>query len=469
MYWAKKNTDTAIIFTLCVLSVHILLFSDFLMSLPVLLMGLGIVLFFFIVMNGYFAKWQECSNIKTKLFFHSVCYRLLGVAGMYMLTMMYDPSNLPFDIKGIDSWNYHYSGIIAADAINQDRDLFQALSFFWKSKSDYGFSMVIGFLYSIFGKFPIVIKIFNVIVGSYTVVRIYQITKIIYAEQQARIAGIITMLMPAFLWFGGMFLKETILMFLLINTAYYAIRITNFPNLRIVYILLLMSHFGILFYFRTVLPPIILGAAMLQIAFYKQKKKRHLLLSIIIITTLLISSIYVMKMLSMYDMVEKTVEASSDQFGNELDQASKNRGINYAAALVVPLLIAGAIITPFPSLLDFEERQLPIYSHYQNEIIRNIMYFFVFLGLIRAIKQKNKKTIYVGSFALIYIMILAASGISFQDRFQVLSLPFLIIFMADGVVSNYPKKWFHWKIYLLFIFLGILMWNVFKLSNRGLI
>jgi 4-amino-4-deoxy-L-arabinose transferase-like glycosyltransferase len=394
---------------------------------------------------------------------------MLGVAGMYLLTMLYDPASLPFDISAIDSKNYHKSGILAADAFIEGRSVFKALSFFWKSEGDFGFPIVIGFLYSIFGKYPLVVKIFNALLASFMVIRVYQITKTAYGERQARIAGIIAMLMPPFLWFTGVVLKETILMFLLINTSYYVLKIVNTPKLRMMHIALVMCHFGVLFYFRTILPPIIIGATMLQVVFFKFKKGIHRMSSLIIVITLLISSIYVMKLLSMYSLVEDVLEESSDRFGSELDNASKDRGISYSVALVAPLLMAGAIITPFPSLLDFEGRQLKIYSHYQNEIIRNVMYFFVFLGLIRAVRYRYKKTIFIASFAIFYIMVLAASGISFQDRFQVLALPFLIVFMADGVAAEYPKKQKHWKMYLMFIFTAIIMWNLFKLSNRGLL
>ena len=100
---------------------------------------------------------------------------------------------------------------------------------------------------------------------------------------------------------------------------------------------------------------------------------------------------------------------------------------------------------------------------------RNSLYFFVFLGLYRAVKLRNRETIFILSFSIIYIVILAISGISFQDRFQILSLPFLIVFMSDGIIADHKRKKQQWILYLGFIFLAIFMWNVFKLSNRGLL
>jgi hypothetical protein len=469
MYWAKSHTNMGILFSTSVVIFHIIAFPNYIMPLPITLMGVGIILFFYGAIRWYTLLWKNVKYLKTRLFFHGLFFRIVGVSCMYVLTFLYDPNSLPFEIRAADSWNYHYSGIIVADAIRDGKGVFTSLSFFWNNEADYGFSIVIGYLYSIFGKFPVVVKLFNAVVGSITVVRIYQITKMVYQEKQARIAGIITMVMPPLLWFTGMFLKETILMFLLVNATFFAMRITEQTKFRLYYIIMVLFHFGVLFYFRLVLTPILMAAILLQITFLKLKKKRDIFISVTINIGILIGSLYVMRLLNMDTYVIEIIEASQDRFGSELENASKTGGISYTVTLIAPLLIAGAILTPFPTVLDFEASQLAIFTHFQNEIIRNGMYFFVFLGLIRAIKLKQKKTIMVGSIAIIYILVLAASGISHQDRFQILSLPFLIVFMSDGIVNKYRKQKKHWSLYLMLIFMIILMWNIFKLKIRGLI
>ena len=193
------------------------------------------------------------------------------------------------------------------------------------------------------------------------------------------------------------------------------------------------------------------------------------MLNLFISILLIYGSYIVTDRLGMLDGIEKMILASQDQFENELSNAAEAKGISYTAAIVAPLLMAGAMVTPFPSLLNFEEGQLGIYAHFYNEIIRNCLYFFVFCGLIRILRHRRKGSIFILSFAVGYILILAVSGISFQDRFQILVLPFLTVFMADGIHTNYPRRTRHWKIYLFFIFAAILMWNLFKLSNRGLL
>ncbi len=469
MYWTKENTNIALFFSLAVLLVHILMFIEYVMPLPILFVGLCVLFFFYIALRGYFVSWENVEKFKNKLFLHSLIYRFLAVIAMYLLTMTYDPANLPLEISASDSWNYHYSGIIVADAIYEEKNIFGELSTFWKSESDYGFSILIGFLYAVFGKSTLVIKIFNILIGSITVVRIYQITRFLYDEKRARLAGILAMLMPSLLWFGGMLLKETVLIFLIVNTGYLVLKTINIPKFRLVNFVIIVLQITITLYFRTFIAPLLLICVLLQIVFLKTRKENYRILSLCIGIGLIWSSYMIADRLGMTEGIESIIASSEDQFGNELEHSAKTRNISYSQALVAPLLLAGAIITPFPSVLDFEKAQLGIFVHFQNEIIRNCLYFFMFFGLFKILKQRKKGMIFITFFPISYILILAISGVSFQDRFQVLALPFLIIFMSDGIISKYPKKERHWSIYLAFIFLAILMWNIFKLTNRGLI
>ena len=469
MMWTKEYSGIAIVFSILVLSVHILFFFEYTMPSFILLAGLGIIFLFFISLWYYTKYWKDISSFTKKLFFHSIIYRVLGIIFLYTLSMFYDPDSLPFEISAIDSVNYDASGKLVTDAIERGDSVFKTLSTFWKGKSDYGFSIIIGMLYYAFGKFPLIIKIFNVLIGSFSVIRIYQITKYIYNEERARLAGILMMIMPPLIWFGAMVLKETFLIFVILNIGYFVIKLVYGARVKLWILAFIVLQIGITLYFRTVLAPLLLICVLLQIIFLKTQKKHYRIVSVFISVSLMYATYFVVNQLGMKENVDAIVAASQNQFENELTHAAASRGISYTTAIIAPLLIAGAIVTPFPSLLDFEEAQLGIFAHFHNEIIRNCLYFFVFFGLYQAIKNRRKGSIFIISFAIGYILILAISGISFQDRFQILALPFLLIFMADGIYTDSPKKIKYWTIYLVFIFIAILMWNLFKLSNRGLL
>jgi 4-amino-4-deoxy-L-arabinose transferase-like glycosyltransferase len=469
MGWTLDNSRNAIIYSLSVILLHILLFPEYIMSIPILIIGVVIIMFFFLSFNYYLNKWREVKEIERKIFLHSFLYRLIAVIGMYILTYIYDPLNLPMEFGAADAWNYHASGAIVSDAIQNDRSITQALSGFWKSENDYGFSIYIGLIYSLFGKNILIIKAINALWGSLTAVRIYQICKDIFDEESARISSILCMIFPSLLWFSSMMLKETILIFLLINITYYIIQISKSPEKWLNYAFGLLISLIPIYYFRVFLIPLIMFCMLLQLMFYQNKSKKRRFVFYFASISIMAITFYMINSFNMLQGFIKVFEGSSGTFNAELSNSAIQRGINYKIAVVAPFLVFGAIITPFPSLIHFNDEQIGIYMHYQNEIIRNIMYFFLFIAIYRLYKNFNKLTIFISSFALGYIAILAFSGVSFQDRFQVIALPFLLILMGYGIknyTQNLSKKW---GAYLFIITIAILSWNIFKLSIRGLV
>ena len=266
-----------------------------------------------------------------------------------------------------------------------------------------------------------------------------------------------------------MLIKETILIFLLVNIAYYVLRLTNNPQKGFTYSVFILLNLLPLYYFRVFLIPLVFIAIVLHVLFYPAKSKQNKLIIRTLSIFVLLGIFFLAYQFNMIESFIETVDKASSAFSSETSESAAQRGISYKMALVAPLMIAGAIITPLPSLINFDDNQLGIYMHFQNELIRNFMYFFVFLGIFQIIRERQRKMVYIFSFAIGYILILAISGVSFQDRFQVLALPFLILFIPEGLERNAIKKSNNMNIYLFFIFIAILSWNLFKLSIRQLV
>lgn len=469
MNWSLKHTNIAIVGSLGVLFIHVLLFPQFIMSLPILAIGIAIILFFYTALNFYNRSWGNIKNFELKLFTHSLVFRLISIAGMHWITSLYNPESLPLEIGAADSWNYMLSGEMVADAIKHDRSVFRTLSYFWKGESDYGFSIYIGTIYYIFGNSVLVIKILNAILGALTALKIYQITKMLYPEKTARTAGILIMLMPPLLWFTGMLLKETLLIFILVSICKLVINLSQNPKDIKLNLFLIMLYISSLFYFRVFLAPLAIISSILHFSFFTKQKLRYRLITMFIGLLLSVGSYLIVMKLGMADSVTTLIEDSKGQFLNELTSSAEQRGVSYKIAIIAPLIIVGSIVTPLPSLLHFDDGQIGIYAHFQNELIRNFMYFFLFIGIINFIKNNNRAGLYVFLFSMGYSIIMVSSGTSFQDRFQLLSLPFLIIFMADGINSSARNKEKKWSVYLFFIFLAILSWNFFKLAIREIV
>jgi len=469
MLWKTKYSNIALVFTFLIVSIHILLFPQYIMSGPVLIMGLFIILFFFFGLNYYSKAWMNVSKIEWKLFSHCLIYRLLAILGMYMLTYYYQPESLPFEIGAADAWNYHFSGELVANTIENEGNVFHALSGFWKSENDYGFSIFIGIIYYLFGPNVILLKIVNAIIGSLTAVRLYQLGKMLYNEDKAKLAGILFMLFPSFLWFSSMLLKETLVIFLLINIAYFTIKLThNYSNILKNMISIVLFTIP-LYYFRLFLFPLIALSIAVHLYFAKTRSKRTKKIAFASALLFTISTISIIMGFNMQEKLLEMIGQSSTINNTVLSESANLRGISIKQAIVAPFAFLGAIITPLPSLLHFDDLQFLIYIHFQNEIVRNFMYFLVFTGVYSFIKLKKRQFTFIFTFAFGYIIILGISGVAFQDRFQLLALPFLVLLIPEGLEWQSTKKRTKWQLYLFIIGIAILSWNLFKLSIRDLI
>jgi hypothetical protein len=167
--------------------------------------------------------------------------------------------------------------------------------------------------------------------------------------------------------------------------------------------------------------------------------------------------------------VNNQIEDSSDFFSRNLENEKGLLGdVQFDQVALAPLIVVGAAITPFPSYLNTEARQLSIYSRFQNDLVRNVMYFFMYVGLYFVIKNKFREHIGIVFFFISYLAVITSAANSFQARFHMPIIPFVIIFMGVGIVEFNPKNNRYWFIYLFFIFIAQLAWTYFKLNIRGI-
>jgi 4-amino-4-deoxy-L-arabinose transferase-like glycosyltransferase len=469
--WPAYYSKVAITFVLFLIFSFYLLFGTYVMPPLILLFGLTIVIFFFLALHYYSLNWSKI-NLKKfykKLFWHSFFYRLIFVGIMYLLTYLLDPQSFPFEINAGDSPYYHWAATKISEGIPQGNNLINLASIYFKGLPDVGFPIYSSIVYYIFGPYTLIIRLLNVVWGSITVIYISKITNSIFGEAQGRLAGIISMLMPAFLWFGGMHLKETIMIFMIITIFYHAVNIVfrGKANIAAISIMVLFSFF--LFFFRTFLAVFVIFCV---ITYFILNITRRKINKGVLAIALIIFTIVIARLITLYgfdESINSTLEQSRSYFDIELTSSAKQRGISYSRALVVPFLLISAAVTPFPSLLDFEERQLGIYVHFQNEVVRNMMYFFAFLGIYYSLKNKFRMSSLVTLFGSGYIVILAVSAVSFEDRFQLPALPFMIMLMSEGFSCTKRPLSIKWVVYLVVLFIAILSWNYFKMSIRGLI
>lgn len=468
--WPAQFSGLAVFFVIILIFFFYVFFGSYMMPPLILLFGLTITFFFFTGLRFYSLKWSHgtLKSFYKKLFWHSFFYRLIFVGIMYLLTYFLDPNSYPFEINAADSWTYHLAGIRISESIPQG-DFTGGALYYFKGRADLGFPIYIGVLYYLFGPYTVVTRIFNAIWGSLTVVYISKISHSIFGESQGRLAGIIAMLMPPFLWFGGMHLKETVMIFLIVSVFYHVTNIVKNGKFSFRGIAITIIFSFLLFYFRTFLAMLVIVCILLY--FLLNLTKRNVNKGILFVS-FLIFIVIVRNLINVYGFrqdINPILAESTARFETELADTAKERKISYNRAFVAPFIMVGAIVTPFPSFLDFEERQLAIYTQFQNELVRNIMYFFAFLGIYFSLRKRFRTSLLITTFSLGYILILTLSAVSFQSRFQLLSLPFMIMFMAEGFTTSKKPLVGKWIVYMCLIFIAIFAWNYFKLSIRNLI
>jgi 4-amino-4-deoxy-L-arabinose transferase-like glycosyltransferase len=385
-----------------------------------------------------------------------------------LLIYFVDPKSYPYEIGGgVDSRLYHFVACDIADGLFSGH-LLRILQNSFKEVADYGYSTYLGFFYHFIGKDPILVRFISIIFSSSTVVLVYMLARNIYNEKVARFAGILTMLMPALLWFDTALLKESVMIFLTFLSLYAISEIVMAGRIKLTYLAMAGTAVFLLFFFRLVLAWLIIFSVIFY--FLLNFSNRKISRSTVFIAFLILATVLSFMVVESGSLTElnSLLKQGKTQLEDELVSSALQRGLSYNRVLVTPILLVGSIITPFPSIMYFDSGQLVMVSHFFAELVRNCLYFFAFIGILFSYKKRFKESSLILLYTLGYIFVLAASGKSYQDRFMLPSLPGILILISAGL--GHGKVYFkHWKLYLVGIGIAILLWNLFKLSLRGLL
>jgi hypothetical protein len=471
MIWSHRYAQIALVFVLVVLFIHIAFFPQYLMPWEILLFGIVVMTLFFTALSFFTKKWSETNprSFVTKLLITGFFIKVVFFLATLLLIQAVDPKSYPYEISSpMDSYIYNLAASDVADNL-YSRDLKQTLKKWYDESSDYGYPTYVGVLYHYVGKDTILIRFLSILLSSFTAALIYKLAKNVYQDEGiARFAGILTMLMPPLLWLDTYLVKESIMILLVFLSLYKISAIINSKRLKILDIVIVLVTTFSLFYFRTVLAWLIIFCTVFYFLMNIRSRKVSKPIMFIAFLLLISSLSFMVSEAGSVQELKTLVQQSNTQLENELLNSAMQRGISIQVAVIIPLLIVGSMITPFPSILFFDASQLAMVCHFFNEIIRNCIFFFAFLGILISYKKRFKESSIILLYTLGYIFILVVAGKSFQDRFVLPSLPAMIILISVGFVKgkNYHK---YWKAYLLIMGVAVISWNLFKLYIRGML
>lgn len=465
-YLPKQITYRAIITYLAALITVSLIFSRYAMRFGYIALGLLCVIGFFSITNS----WSKYHHLKNKaaflkaLFLVAVILRIIWVIGAYYYYV--EVTGLPFEPGAADSIGYHEEATwLASEGWPEIWDYY--FGEYYHGISDVGYPLYLTFLYKIFGPNLLLPRVIKSFLSAWTVVLVYRLSYRTFGEDTARMAGIMTALMPHFILYCGYHLKETEMIFLevaFLERLDYIIRCRRIDFWNV----LLPSLLAVcLFFFRTVLGAAAVFAFATTVLLsssptMKRGGKRVALIGWGILALIVASGGTIMT------EVEGLWEGREDNVSNKrLEQTLRgNQWAQYATgAVMAPMMF----VLPFSTMIDVEQQYAQQTKHGGN-YIRNFMGFFVILSIYEAIRRKKWRDFaMIGSFVIAYLGVISLSGFSNSERFLLPGLPCLIMMWAYGI-STLRKQTY--KLLTPWCFIVLLMeigWAYFKLGSRGLV
>lgn len=463
-YLPKKLSTTAIYLYLGSLAAVSLLFIRHAMSLEFILMGIMWVVGFFLLSSYCGRKWKD---IPQKVLMRNLFLTALGLRwawAIFAYIYYTQKTGMPFEFSAGDSvWYYEESmGYHPAPISIMWHYLFTVSD----SISDSGYVFFLAVLSKITGYSILLPRLVNSIFSAATVLLIYLLTKRSINEETARMAAIFCCFMPNLIFYCGLHLKESFMIFLLVaflERADYLLRSKRYSVLTIAVPLVLAVS---LFSFRTVLGGAAVFSFVTALVFTNTsvvgRGKRIMLIAWGVLAVVTLTG----------GTISTEVQATWDD--RESNQEAKRhsqtvRGNQWAKYATGSVMAPIMFVMPFPTMVDVDEQYTQQMLSGGN-YVRNFFGGFVLLAVFSAIFiTKNWRNLsLIGSYVIAYLGIISSSGFANSERFLLPALPGLLIMAAYGISLLNAKNYKYVKLWYYVVPVMIIAWAYFKLGSRGL-
>jgi len=463
----KYFTSKAIALYVLLLIICSLVFFGKGLPLHWIAFGLGEVVGFFYFSSLLTKKWSTLSPaiFTKKLFLTALLVRIVYVVfSFFFYTWM---TGEPFEFEAADSKGYHGEAIWLLTLFKNDL-LPVYLAYIKGSYSEMGYVAYLTSIYSVFGVNIFVARLFKAALSAFTCVLVYKLARRNFGETTGKIAGILALLAPNLIYYCGLHVKETEMVFLTVfflERADLLIRENKFNT----WVLLATLGLGLsLFFFRTVLGATAMLSLVLGFMLYSsQRMKVSILRKVAFGITMLGIGLF---------LAGGKIEAEIDRYWGDRDtnqeKSMKSRAqrpsgntlaIYGTAAVFAPIII----VAPFPTLVNIgtQQNQMLLNGGYYT---RNVYVFFLFIGLLGLWKRKQiRQHLLLIVFLISYLGVLALSKFALSERFHMPVLPVIIILAAFGITQLDRKNTKYYIPYLAGVGIIIIGWNLFKIAGRG--
>lgn len=453
-----------------VLIVVTMLFYDYSMPAVFVAFGLFEVILFFQFSSSLSSSLQKVSeeSFSRRIFVTALGLRAAYVVFTYFLYLYMTDSE--FEFNAADSMFYHSMAQWFSYSIREGEELLPYFESFGEGISDVGYPTYLGVVYLLSFDSVIVARLLKAFWSAYTCVLIYRLAKRNFGDDVARLAAVMCVCMPNMIFYCGVHLKETEMLFLAVlyvERVDYIINTRTFSPLVIISVVLLM---GSMFFFRTALGGVAVLSLLTAIVFSANKvmgwKKKIMIGSWVALSLLFFAKNKISNELE--SMMNTDVTSMQD---NNMQWRAERKGGNSFAVYAGKSVFAPMIFTiPFPTLVDVGGQEIQMMINGGN-FCKNITSFFSIFALFSmAFWKKNwRQHVMLLAFMCGYLAVIAQSSFAHSERFHFPALPFALIVAAYGMSLASSKVHKYFNVWLCVMFVAILAWAWFKLAGRGMI
>lgn len=303
--------------------------------------------------------------------------------------------------------------------------------------------------------------------GALTCWLIYKVAARHFGEHVGRIAGVMAMVYPSFIWWCGSMMKETEMLFLMMVYVDEVDAALSESKLSVRKLAVALLWGTTLFFFRTILGVVAFLALFTALVFSSSRivgwgKKMLYGILVLLFVGVAISD----RLINTMSKITEKAQSGEEVTARNSVRARENTFAQYATATVMAPLIFTA---PFPSLVYTSFNQEQSMQRSGGNYVKNILSFFVILvAFILLLSGEWRRHVFPASFLLGYLIVLIFSSFAHSGRFHLPAELLEVIFAAYGIsLMRNPKykRWFYYALMAEFVI--IMGWNYIKLSGRG--
>lgn len=448
-----------------------MLFRNQLLPTRWMLWGLGETLIFYLGIRAMAESWIDLKQrfFVQNIFGMALFIRLAYVIVSYNLYIVW--TGQPFEFEAGDAMFYNSLGVeFAETGMFLSPVTFAEYISAENVYSDLGHAWILGIIYAVFGHHVIVPRLIFAVLSAWSCVLVYNLAKRNFGELPARYAAILMVLLHNSIYYCGLHLKESDMVFLVIlflERSDYALRKGVFS---IGSMALPLLSGGLLFMYRTVLGAVVWLAFFGTVLLSDNEGKvlnwnRRILVGLL--------------------MMVAIVPVAWDKFGNEIVEMwnaranNQSMGMEYRANRLngnkfakyggAAVFAPAVFVIPLPTMVNVEgqDNQMLQCGGYLE---KQALGFFLYIALwCLFFKYKTwRRHLLLLMYMFGYLLAVAMSSFATSERFHYPAIPVFIILVGFGITQVTKKQKKYYSYYWLAILLVVVAWNYIKLAGRGM-